>query len=163
VGNRKRGSYDGSSALGQLLADSKGLPGCHSTKRPALYALADSFDMLGFGGLFFHGLRPATGLRARAFQGDRGAKTAANELKLVGPVEVSAVRQAHPLGPGPYILCIRGTNSLTGTHAFAVFFKNNDYVTTRTAVMIDNCEAQPFTPLGTGPFPEAVKPLPLKQ
>jgi hypothetical protein len=36
--------------------------------------------MLGFGGLFF--LRLATGLRARAFQGDRGAKTAANEVKL---------------------------------------------------------------------------------
>ena len=89
-----------------------------------------------------------------------GAKTAANEVKLVGPVEVSAVRQAHPLGPGPYILCIRGTNSLTGTRTFAVFFKNNDYVTTRTPVIIDDCEAQPFTPLGIGPFPEAVKPQP---
>jgi len=89
-----------------------------------------------------------------------GAKAAANEVKLVGPVEVSAARQAHPLGPGPYILCIRGTNSLTGTRTFAVFFKNDDYVTTRTPVIMDNCEVQPFTPLGIGPFPVAVMPQP---
>jgi hypothetical protein len=34
-----------------------------------------------------------------------------------------------------------------------VFFKDNDYVSARMSVIIDNCEAQAFTPLGTGPFP----------
>ena len=87
-----------------------------------------------------------------------GAKRGANEEKLVGPVEISAVREAHPLGPGPYILCIRGANSLTGMHVYAVFFKNNTYVSTRMSVMIDNCETQAFTPLGIGPFPE-IKPV----
>ena len=83
-----------------------------------------------------------------------GAKKGANEEKLVGPVEISAVREAHPLGLGPFILCIRGVNPLTGTRTYAVFFKNNDYVSTRMSVIIDNCDAQAFTPLGIGPFPE---------
>jgi hypothetical protein len=82
-----------------------------------------------------------------------GAKKGANSEKLVGPVEISAVREAYPLGPGPYILCIRGTNSIVGTRTYAVFFKDNDYVSARMSVIIDNCEAQAFTPLGTGPFP----------
>ena len=55
-----------------------------------------------------------------------GAQKAANEAKLVGPVDFSAVRKAYPLGPGPYFLCIRGTNAQAGTRHYAVFFKNND-------------------------------------
>lgn len=89
-----------------------------------------------------------------------GAKKAANEVKLVGPVEVSAVREAYPLGPGPYILCIRGTNSQTPARTYAVFFKNDAYIGTRSAVIIDQCETQTFAPLGTGPFTVAVKPPP---
>jgi hypothetical protein len=81
-----------------------------------------------------------------------GAKKAANEANLVGPVEISAVRKAYPLGPGQYLLCIRGTNAQTGTRAYAVFFKNDDYVAVRSSVIIDECETQPFTPLGTAPF-----------
>ena len=89
-----------------------------------------------------------------------GAKKAANEAKLVGPVEVSAVREAYPLGPGPYILCIRGTNSQTPARTYAVFFENGAYVATRTSLIIDQCETQTFAPLGTGPFTVAVKPPP---
>jgi hypothetical protein len=85
----------------------------------------------------------------------KAAKKASNEEKLVGSVEVSAVREAHPLSPGPYILCIRGAaESATALRrTYAVFLKNNDYVGTRMSVMIDSCEAQAFTPSGTGPFP----------
>jgi hypothetical protein len=39
------------------------------------------------------------------------AKTASNEEKLVGSVEVSAVREAHPISPGSYILCLRGAGN----------------------------------------------------
>jgi hypothetical protein len=88
-----------------------------------------------------------------------GAKRGANAEKLVGPVEISAVREAHPLGLGPYILCIRGTNSIVGMRTYAVFLKNNDYVSARMSVIMDNCEAQAFTPLGTGPFP-GLQPVP---
>ena len=88
-----------------------------------------------------------------------GAKRGANFEKLVGPVEVSAVREAHPLGLGPYMLCIRGINFLSEKrHTYAVYFKNNDYVSTRMSVIVDNCEVQAFTPLGIGPFPE-MKPV----
>jgi hypothetical protein len=80
-----------------------------------------------------------------------GAKKAAAEEKLAGPLEISAVREAYPLGPGgsgPYVLCIRGAVSATGQRrTYAVFFKNNDYVETRMSVIIDHCEAEAFTPL----------------
>jgi hypothetical protein len=88
-----------------------------------------------------------------------GAKRGANAEQLVGPVEISAVREAHPLGLGPYILCIRGTNSIVGMRTYAVFLKNNDVASTRMSVIIDNCETQAFTPLGTGPFP-GLQPVP---
>ena len=88
-----------------------------------------------------------------------GAKFAANEEKLVGPVEISGVREAHPLGKGPYILCIRGDNSRAGVRTYAVFFKGNDYVSSRMSVILDSCETQTFTSLGIGPFP-GVKPPP---
>jgi hypothetical protein len=84
----------------------------------------------------------------------KAAKKASNEEKLVGSVEVSAVQEAHPVSPGPYILCLRGAESATAPRrTYAVFFKNNDDVGTRMSVMIDSCEKQVFTPLGTGPFP----------
>ena len=85
---------------------------------------------------------------------NKAAKKASNEEKLVGSVEVSAVREAYSASPGPYILCLRGAESATAPRrTYAVFFKNNDYVAGRMSVMIDSCESQPFTPLGTGPFP----------
>ncbi len=77
-----------------------------------------------------------------------GAKKAAAEEKLAGPLEISAVREAYPLGSGPYVLCIRGAVSATEQRrTYAVFFKNNDYVGTRMSVIIDHCEAEAFTPL----------------
>jgi hypothetical protein len=82
-----------------------------------------------------------------------GAKKAANEAKLVGSVEFSAVRKAYPLGPGPYYLCIRGTDAQAGARLYAVFFQNDSYVALRSPVIIDECETQAYTQLGTSPFP----------
>ena len=82
-----------------------------------------------------------------------GAKKAANDAKLVGAVEFSAVRKAYPLGPGPYYLCIRGTNAQAATRLYAVFFRNDNYVELRSPVIIDECETQAYAPLGTSPFP----------
>jgi hypothetical protein len=54
----------------------------------------------------------------------KAAKKASNEEKLVGSVEVSAVRDAHLVSPGPYIVCIRGAISATAPlRTYAVFFK----------------------------------------
>lgn len=85
-----------------------------------------------------------------------GARKGASEARLVGPVEVSAVQQSHPLGPGPYHLCIRGNSQgVSGQRVFAVFLKGNEYVTVRMAVMVDDCELQAFSPLDLGPPPKA--------
>jgi hypothetical protein len=83
-----------------------------------------------------------------------GAKRGANEEKLIGPVEVSEVRQAIPIAPGPYILCIRGTNPTVGLRVYSVFFKNDNYVASRMSVIADSCEAQAFFQLGSAPFPD---------
>lgn len=77
----------------------------------------------------------------------------ANEVKLEGLVEISSVRAAYPLGPNPFVLCIRGISSLTKVEShYAVFFKKGQYVTTLAAVTVDACEAQIFEPLGTAPL-----------
>jgi len=81
-----------------------------------------------------------------------GAQKAANDAKLVGLVEISAVRKSHAIGPGQYLLCIKGTNAQTGTRAYAVFFKDDDYIALRSSVTMDECDTHTFTPLGTGPF-----------
>lgn len=85
-----------------------------------------------------------------------GARKGASEARLASPVEVSAVQQSHPLGPGPYRLCIRGNSQgVSGQRVYAVFLKGNDYVTVRMAVMVDDCESQAFSPLDLGPPPKA--------
>jgi hypothetical protein len=81
-----------------------------------------------------------------------GAKIGANEEKLVGPVEISTVRQAFASAPGPYTLCIRGSTKDPGIRSYAVFFKNDAYVTTRISLIADNCDTEVFTPLGAAPF-----------
>ena len=87
-----------------------------------------------------------------------GAKKASNELSLVGPVEFSAVRESsYGLGPGPHMLCIKGTNS-RGAQTYAAFFNKGVYIAARTSLIVDQCEIQPFTLLGNGPFaPPAAK------
>jgi len=69
------------------------------------------------------------------------------EEKLVGPVEVSAVRPAL-VGPGQYLLCLRGTHSPSEpprTHA--VFFNNDVYKGSRLSAINEACETQVFSPL----------------
>jgi hypothetical protein len=89
-----------------------------------------------------------------------GAKIGANEEKLAGAIEFSATREAYPLGPGPYILCIRGPDSKGGLRTYAVFFKNDVYVSVRISVLIDHCETEAFAPLGLGPFTDVKMPPP---
>src|SRR5262249_34888953 len=78
-----------------------------------------------------------------------GARPAAAEEKLVGLIERSEVREADPpLGPGRYLLCVRGANSVSETRrTYAVFFDNDYYKGVRMSVVLDECERQAFTPL----------------
>jgi len=75
-----------------------------------------------------------------------GIKKAATEEKLTGPIEMSDLRETDH-GPGRYVLCIRGVESIyrrVGT--YAVFFDNNDYKGSRMSVMIDDCDKQGLSP-----------------
>jgi hypothetical protein len=81
-----------------------------------------------------------------------GARTAANIERLIAPIEVSEVRQADSLGPGEYMLCIRGSRTPTEPRrTYAVFFHNDDYKDTRPSVIMDECETQAYSPLPSGP------------
>ena len=81
-----------------------------------------------------------------------GARTAATAEKLIEPIEISGVRQANSLGPGEYMLCIRGARTSTDPRrTYAVFFHNDDYKDSRPSIILDQCETQIYSPLPPGP------------
>jgi hypothetical protein len=67
---------------------------------------------------------------------------------LIDPIEVSAVRQGRSVGPGDFMLCIRGARSPTDPRlTYAAFFQNDEYKDIRPSVILDECEKQAYTPL----------------
>ncbi|ANW05305.1 hypothetical protein LMTR13_05035 [Bradyrhizobium icense] len=75
-------------------------------------------------------------------------KKAAAEAKLAEPHEISAPIRAHPISSVPWIICLRsGATELSRRRPLAVFYKGNEYVTTRMSVIVDRCESQVFTAL----------------
>jgi hypothetical protein len=79
-----------------------------------------------------------------------GIKKASGEEKLSGPIEMSALRKADR-GFGQYFICMREVNSSTERRpAYSVFFDNDDYKGVRRSVIIEDCEAQVFSPAELG-------------
>ena len=75
-----------------------------------------------------------------------GIKRTTLEEKLTGPIETSDLRETDH-GPGRYVLCIRGVESIyRRVRTYAVFFDNNDYKGSRMSVMIDDCKKQDYRP-----------------
>jgi hypothetical protein len=75
-----------------------------------------------------------------------GIKKAATEAKLIGPIEISDVRQTDH-GPGRFYLCLRGVESIyRRVRFYAVFFDDDVYKGSRMSVMIDDCERQDYRP-----------------
>jgi len=75
-----------------------------------------------------------------------GAKQAAAEAKLTGPIEMSDLRQTDR-GPGRFVLCIRSAQPKDGRATYyAVFFDNDDYKGSRISVIMDDCEKQAYRP-----------------
>lgn len=66
-----------------------------------------------------------------------GARAAAKERKLPEPIEMTAARQAHPLSPGDWVLCVK--SSAPDSAAHAVFFNADAVKGSRRAVQIDPC------------------------
>jgi hypothetical protein len=96
------------------------------------------------------------------------AHGAASAEKLVDPIEFSEARQAKSLGPGDYMLCIRGSRSPADPgRTYAAFFADGKFRDSRPSVILDECETQTYSPLpaATGatpapapnPAPEPVK------
>jgi hypothetical protein len=82
----------------------------------------------------------------------KGAYQAVSEEKLTGFIEVSEVREGKSLGPGEYLLCLRGAPSpFTPRRTYAVFFDNDEYKGVRLSVILDECEKQAFSPLPPKP------------
>jgi hypothetical protein len=78
----------------------------------------------------------------------QGARNAANEERLTGFIEVSGIREGESLGPGEYMLCLRGAaSSFQPRQTYAVFFNNDEYKGVRLSVILDECEKQTFSPL----------------
>jgi hypothetical protein len=77
---------------------------------------------------------------------NKGIGQAATEEKVVGPIEMSDLRESDH-GPGRFMLCIRGVEpKYKRVTTYAVFFDNDDYKGTRMSVMIDDCEKQAYRP-----------------
>jgi hypothetical protein len=75
-----------------------------------------------------------------------GIKKAATEEKLTGPIEISDLRETDH-GPGRFVLCIRGVESIYHrVRTYAVFFDNDEYKGSRMSVIMDDCEKQDYRP-----------------
>ena len=75
-----------------------------------------------------------------------GVKKAANEAKLTGGLETSAVRQSDH-GPGSYFVCLRQTGPSAGRRpAYSVFFDNDEYKGIQSSVLSEACEAESWVP-----------------
>jgi hypothetical protein len=75
-----------------------------------------------------------------------GIKAAVTDAKLIGPIEISDLRQTDH-GPGRFFLCIRGVESkYRRIRTYAVFFDNDVYKGLRMPVILDDCEKQDYRP-----------------
>jgi hypothetical protein len=76
----------------------------------------------------------------------KGARTAAGEEKLKGPLEISEVRPTDH-GNGSYFVCLREANpSSPRAQTYAVFYNDENYKGTRQSVLMEGCETQSYSP-----------------
>jgi hypothetical protein len=90
----------------------------------------------------------------------KGAKQAAGEEKLKGPIEVSEVRPADH-GNGSYFFCLREvTPSTPKPQTYVVFYNDDSYRSSRQSVLMEGCEAQSYAPLPDDKPAPAATPAP---
>ena len=78
-----------------------------------------------------------------------GLSKAADEAKLTGALEASAVRPGGPLSPGApgvFLACVRSPQPDRVQAPYAVFFKTNAYASSRLALAPDGCYAEAYQP-----------------
>lgn len=84
----------------------------------------------------------------------------AKDARLVAPLQISAVRKTDH-GPADYFVCLTEENPPPDKprRYYSVFFDNDAYKGSRQSVILDECEAQAFSPL-PAPTPEPTTPEP---
>ena len=85
---------------------------------------------------------------AAAFQAI--VERAAAEAKLPPPIEVSAIRAAHPISPAEWMVCLK-SSAPDQSRRYAVFMHNNEMVASRLGVIIDECDHQTYQPFVKSP------------
>jgi hypothetical protein len=70
--------------------------------------------------------------------------------KLPPPIEVSAVRAAHPLSPADWMFCMK-SDAPDQVQRYAVFMKGKELAGYRTGVLLDRCEDDTYKPLAKTP------------
>ena len=86
------------------------------------------------------------------------AKAVAADLKMTGPLEISAVRPTD-LGPGRFFVCLRQADpTIAKRQPYSVFFDNDSYKGSRQSVIREACETQAYTSIVEPPPPPPAKP-----
>jgi hypothetical protein len=75
-----------------------------------------------------------------------GIRAAFAETKMPGTPLVSPIRAAARISAGDWIMCFRSSAS-EQPRSYAAFFKDDKYVSSRLAVIIDGCDRETYTPL----------------
>jgi PBP1b-binding outer membrane lipoprotein LpoB len=75
-------------------------------------------------------------------------KTVATGEKLQAPLEISAPIEAPAISSIRWIVCLRsGASDESKRRTYSIFFKNDDYVSSRMSAVIEPCAEQVFRPL----------------
>jgi hypothetical protein len=70
--------------------------------------------------------------------------------KLPPPLEVSPIRAAHPISLADWMFCLK-SSAPDQSHRYAVFMKNNELVTYRLGVLVDQCDNESYRPFAKAP------------
>jgi hypothetical protein len=77
-------------------------------------------------------------------------KGAAEQEKLIAPLEVAGPIQANAISVAPWIICLRsGATEQLRRQVYSVFFRDGKLDSVRPSAIVDRCEAQNFMPLQT--------------
>jgi hypothetical protein len=84
----------------------------------------------------------------------KSLKAIADIVKWPGMPQASPVRQAHPLAPADWMLCVQSP-ARDLSRSYAVFFTGDSMIHYRIAVEVDECGRAPYAPV-----PAYVEPPP---
>jgi hypothetical protein len=88
----------------------------------------------------------------------KNLKTVADTVKWQGMPEASPVRQAHPLAPADWMLCMQSP-ARDLSPVYAVFFTGDKLIHYRIAVEVDECGRVPYAPVPAYVEPPPPPPL----